>query len=404
MTRWPAHYVIGLTGNIGTGKSVVRKMLEHLGAFGIDADGLAHAAMARGAPAHAPVVKAFGEWILGADGQINRATLGGVVFANPQALARLEAIVHPIVSQAIDLLISRATQPVVVVEAIKLLESGLATETNAVWVVNAPPEAQLARLTQKRKMARAAARQRIEAQPAQRDKMARAHVVVENGGSFDETWAQVQAAWPIHEVVARPARRPTPSAPSTEVAPAPGTRPLAPARPRGLPREAAPGQATVRRGRPGDAEQIARFIYVATAGGRRLSRADVMAAFGEKAFLLVEADGAIVGLAGWQVENLVARVDDLYFSPDALAPRLLPSLIEAVETHSRELQGEASLVFMPERMGADVARVLSGAGYVPQAAETIGVAAWREAIEQSQPPGTRLMFKKLREDRVLRPI
>ncbi|MGH2524473.1 MAG: dephospho-CoA kinase, partial [Anaerolineales bacterium] len=72
MSRWPRKYVIGLTGNIATGKSVVRKMLEHLGAFGIDADALAHQAMTKGGPAYGLVVKTFGEWLLTEEGEINR--------------------------------------------------------------------------------------------------------------------------------------------------------------------------------------------------------------------------------------------------------------------------------------------------------------------------------------------
>jgi dephospho-CoA kinase len=394
------HYVIGLTGNIGTGKSVVRKMLEHLGALGIDADGLAHAAMSKGAPAYSPVVKAFGEWILGDDGQINRAALGSIVFTNPAALGRLEAIVHPIVSQAIRLLISRAGQPVVVVEAIKLLESGLAEGVDAVWVVNAPAPVQLARLMHKRKMSEATARQRLEAQPPQAAKLEHADVVVENDGSFDDTWAQVQAAWAKIEAILKPgqpaAAPPAVPEPAPARAPAFATAPLA--------QEVMLGPIAVRRGKPADAARIAGFITAASNGERQMSRSDVMAAFGEKAYLLVETNGSMVGVAGWQVENLIARVDDLYFLPSMLAPRLLPPLIDAVESRSRELQGEAALVFVPERLTADVGHVLAGVGYAKHSADSIGVAAWREAILESQPPATQVMFKRLREDRVLRPV
>src|SRR5512138_1536032 len=104
-TRWPGKTVIGLTGNIATGKSIVRRMLEHLGAFGIDADGLAHRAMSPGAPAFQPIVDTFGKWIVGPDGQIDREKLGNIVFADPAALKQLEAITHPLISQVIDLLI-----------------------------------------------------------------------------------------------------------------------------------------------------------------------------------------------------------------------------------------------------------------------------------------------------------
>src|SRR5512147_1107703 len=96
MSAWPGKYVIGLTGNIATGKSVVRKMLEHLGAYGIDADALGHRAIALGSPGYRPVVDTFGKWILTPDGQVDRGRLGRIVFADPEALARLESIVHPL--------------------------------------------------------------------------------------------------------------------------------------------------------------------------------------------------------------------------------------------------------------------------------------------------------------------
>lgn len=83
MSAWPGKYVIGLTGNIATGKSVVRKMLERLGAYGIDADALGHRAIAKDAPGYQPMLDTFGRWVLGPDGQIDRAKLGRLVFNDP---------------------------------------------------------------------------------------------------------------------------------------------------------------------------------------------------------------------------------------------------------------------------------------------------------------------------------
>src|SRR5436853_4668864 len=94
--RWANKYVIGLTGNIGMGKSLVRKMAEHLGAYTIDADGLAHQVMAPGAPAYIPVLETFGKWIMDSEKRIDRGKLGAVAFSHPEALARLEALTHPI--------------------------------------------------------------------------------------------------------------------------------------------------------------------------------------------------------------------------------------------------------------------------------------------------------------------
>src|SRR5262245_21764436 len=145
-SRWPGKYVIGLTGNIATGKSVVRKMLEHLGAFGLDADALSHQAIARGGPAEAAVVKHFGEWLLNEQGEVNRSRLARVVSSDPVALAQLEDLIRPPVGQAVDFLVRRTRSSVAVIEAIKLIEAGLAQDCDALWVVQVPVSMQEARL------------------------------------------------------------------------------------------------------------------------------------------------------------------------------------------------------------------------------------------------------------------
>ena len=183
--------MIGLTGNIATGKSVVRKMLEHLGAYGIDADALAHRAIARGAPGYQAVVSTFGQWILDANGEVDRTRLGRLVFSDTEALQKLEEIVHPLVEQAIDLLIKRASQAVVVVEAIKLLEGNLARNFDAIWVTDSTEALQKNRLLRKRQMSEQEALMRIHSQPAQQLKNAAANLVIRNTGSMEETWKQV---------------------------------------------------------------------------------------------------------------------------------------------------------------------------------------------------------------------
>src|SRR6266498_4979287 len=115
VSNWPGKYVIGLTGNIATGKSVVRRMLEHLGAYTIDADALSHRVISKGAPGYQPVLETFGKWLLDKDGQVDRNKLGRLVFADGTALTQLEGIVHPYVEQAINLLVKRATQKVIVI-------------------------------------------------------------------------------------------------------------------------------------------------------------------------------------------------------------------------------------------------------------------------------------------------
>ena len=152
MSNWPGKYVIGLTGNIATGKSVVRRMLEHLGAYTIDADALSHRVISKGAPGYQPVLDAFGRWLLEPDGQINRTKLGRLVFADKDALKQLEEIVHPHVRQAVDILAKRAGQKVIVIEAIKLLESPLRSRCDTIWVTDAPSQVQVERLMRKRGM------------------------------------------------------------------------------------------------------------------------------------------------------------------------------------------------------------------------------------------------------------
>lgn len=187
--------LIGLTGNISTGKSTVAAMLAELGAEVIDADRVAHQVMEAGTLAHAQIVETFGPEVLSPDGEIDRARLGAIVFADPESLARLEAIVHPATLRAIDCRITASSADVVVVEAIKLIEAGMADGCDSVWVTTCRPEQQVYRIMGGRGLGRAEAELRVRAQPPQEDKVARADVVVDTSGSLARTRAQVHAAW-----------------------------------------------------------------------------------------------------------------------------------------------------------------------------------------------------------------
>ena len=188
-------YIIGLTGNIATGKSVVSGMLERLGAEAIDADALVHELMEKGTPVWQAVVREFGQGILCSDGSVNRKKLGGIVFADKAALRRLEALVHPAVIARTEQLIKSSQEPVVVIEAIKLIEAGMDRTCDALWVVACRQEQQLARLVEQRGLTEEEAHQRIKAQPPQEAKLALADVVIDNNGSLDETWRQVKREW-----------------------------------------------------------------------------------------------------------------------------------------------------------------------------------------------------------------
>ncbi|MBK9923722.1 MAG: dephospho-CoA kinase [Anaerolineales bacterium] len=382
MSNWPGKTVIGLTGNIATGKSVVRRMLEHLGAYTIDADALSHRVISKGAPGYQPVLDRFGTWLLDKDGQIDRTKLGRLVFADGQALAQLEDIVHPYVSQAIELLAKRSTQNVIVIEAIKLLESELRSKCDTVWVTDADQKVQIERLVSKRGMTQDDAMQRIHSQSAQKEKLASAKVVIHNNGSFEELWKQVNEAW--KQIV-----------PSAEAEPATLIISKKPA--------TGPETFSLQRGKPRDSQKIADLITRLSKGKRTMNRDEVMEAFGEKAFLLLQLGDELVGIAGWQVENLVARTLDLYLDSKATADKALPLLLGEVERASGELQCEASLVFPPmELVGFD--SVWKQVGYERRTPESLDVQAWTDAAIESMPKGSALFFKQLRTDRVLRPI
>lgn len=188
--------MIGLTGGIGTGKSAVLADLVALGAEGIDADQVTRQATSPGAAAYAGIVAAFGSEILAADGQIDRGRLAQRVFADAAALARLEAIVHPAVAEMIAARVAASRAPVVVIEAIKLLEAGLSrTLCDEIWVTRCTRRQQLARLRAGRSMEEEEARRRMAAQMPIRQMVAQADRVIDTGGTRGETGAQVVAAW-----------------------------------------------------------------------------------------------------------------------------------------------------------------------------------------------------------------
>jgi len=188
-------FVIGITGNIGTGKSLVRKMLERLGGLGIDADALAHRALLKGSPVYEKVVAQFGSQLLNEKGEIERQKLALLVFANKENLLILENLIHPAVEAAGRRIIAESTSPFVVIEAIKLLESSLVAECDSIWLVNVPLDAQIERVMQNRGMTREQVLQRVEHQSLPEIKVHSADVVIDNGSSPEFTWKQVNAVF-----------------------------------------------------------------------------------------------------------------------------------------------------------------------------------------------------------------
>jgi dephospho-CoA kinase len=188
-------YVVGLTGPMGAGKTTVAQMLRELGAKVLDADAIAHQEQSRGTVGYSAIVQQFGTKVLGPDKEIDRAKLAEEVFSDPRKLAQLERIVHPrVIARVLE---ARSMVPeggVLVVEAIKLLESSMRNACDEVWVVVAPRDAMIERLAG-RGVSRAEAEARLRHQSAEDEFRSAADVVIENTGDREATRTLVRAAF-----------------------------------------------------------------------------------------------------------------------------------------------------------------------------------------------------------------
>jgi dephospho-CoA kinase len=181
-----SRFVLGVTGGIATGKSAVLAMLRDRGFETIDGDFVYHALIAPGGSLVDPLVTQFGDSIRAADGSIDRRALGAIVFSDPEALAELDRITHPAVLEAIRDLIAHSTEPMIAIDAVKLIEAGIADLCDAVWLVVANPAVQVERLMTRNGIDRDEAERRVASQPDEQVRRARADLVIDNSGSIDE--------------------------------------------------------------------------------------------------------------------------------------------------------------------------------------------------------------------------
>ena len=190
--------VIGLTGGIGTGKSEAARHMVSLGAALIDADVVGHEAYTPHAEAWQRVVEAFGEGILQPSGEIDRRSLGAIVFSDPEQLARLNGIMHPLmarmVQERIEALEAEGAK-VVVVEAALLFEAGWDSLVQEVWVTDSSEDAVIHRLSQRNGMSEEEARKRLDSQMSRAERLGRADVVIDNSGDVAEMRETISELW-----------------------------------------------------------------------------------------------------------------------------------------------------------------------------------------------------------------
>jgi dephospho-CoA kinase len=193
--------LVGLTGGIASGKSVVAARLAEHGAVVVDADAIAREVVEPGTPALARIAEEFGPGVITADGTLDRPALGGIVFADPAKLALLNGITHPAVRELSHRRFAEAgeadPESVVVYDVPLLTEARGKDDFDTVVVVSAPEETRIERMVTYRGMTREEAERRIRAQVPEEQRLALADHVIESGGTLDETLAQADDLWSL---------------------------------------------------------------------------------------------------------------------------------------------------------------------------------------------------------------
>lgn len=191
--------IIGLTGNIASGKSTVGKILEEMGATVVDADQVARQVVAIGTPALHDLVNTFGEKILKCDGSLNREVLGNMVFGNNEALEKLNKITHPrirnVLQQMFDEFRRQSKPGVLVVEAALLFETSLNLLMDQVWFVTAPLDTRIKRLMMRNGLSYEAAMKRINSQESEYIKLVKSDFVINNDGDQQQLYRMISEVY-----------------------------------------------------------------------------------------------------------------------------------------------------------------------------------------------------------------
>jgi dephospho-CoA kinase len=398
--------IVGLTGNIATGKSAVMQLAADFGALTIDADKIVHELMDHDPEVQAAVAVAFGPEVRRENGRINRKALGQIVFNDPAALRDLEAMIHPAVRVVLADRISQSEATIVFIEAIKLMETDLFKTCHHIWVTRCHRQRQLQRLMICRGLDAEAAAARIKAQPPQEEKVALADVVIDTDGLMSDTEAQFMMAWErlpaletltartlvIGDTAVLSKAKPRTSSPSNlkdllATARKPATE------------RAWPEGMQVRRAKPSDIPSVLLLIQRATNGAVTMKRADLLLAFSERSYFIGQTGADISVIMGWSIDAQVARIDQMFVLPGEETRLIATAVLLEIEKSANTHIGEALTAFVPDDSPTELRELFVREGYVAVEKELLPE-AWRTAVEESQPPDTTIMIKVLRDERL----
>lgn len=417
--RWPDKHIIGLTGNIATGKTTVLRLAEERAALALDADSFVHDILANDPDAQREVEDAFGASVREPDGAVDRAALASIVFSDDEALRQLEQILHPRVRHLLYRQIGRSAHKVVFIEAIKLLEGGLAQECDEVWVTRCPVETQVQRLMTDRQLDKETALMRVQVQPSQEIKIAAADVIIDTGGSLEMTrthfnlaWARLQRKLSAQGSAGTSAAEmrassddeaPDGRGPQDQGAEGQPTKTTASMTRRPEPRnydEFGPG-ISVRRAQPEDTAAMAELISQATHGILAMEPDQLLADFGERGYLIGEQAAEISAIGGWNAENLVATIDCLYVYPPKALRVTGAAILKEIEATANELICEAIIAVPGKLAPAGTRQLMQDRGFQRVDPETLP-RPWRLAVESDLSSDMTVMLKVLRDARQVR--
>jgi dephospho-CoA kinase len=382
---------VGLTGNIATGKSAVMGLAQERGAYTIDTDQIVRKILATDSDVQIAIAAAFGPSVRRVDGRIKRRTLGSIVFNDPSALRRLELIIHPVVRRMLYNQVDVNNSRVVLIEAIKLLEGGLAADCDQIWVTRCSESTQMQRLMICRGMDEATARQRIDSQSPQEIKVSAADVVINTDGTMVETERHFNHAWnriinqlpPKRSFITELNKRENNK----------GQR-LKPAEKEGE----AVSQLIIRRARPADVPSILWLIKQATNAEVAMTRSELLAAFGDRGYIIGQQGTTISAVAGWIADYQVATVEEFYIYPREAAAVTGEAVLEEIESTAESLLCEVILACRPQNETKEIRLLFEEKDFVIADPSRLPK-VWKTAISNSGSTPRSLWMKVLQTSR-----